>query len=61
MVFTVLGEVFPQKLDEQFTNIRFHILAIWWVEPYNLHVSISSSVLSIAIIVRNLVKMSTIF
>ena len=61
MVFAVLGKMFPHKFDEQFTNICFHILAIWWVEPYNLPVSISSSVLSIAIIIRNLVKMSTIF
>ena len=30
MVFIVLGEVFSHKLDEQFTNICFHILAIWW-------------------------------
>ena len=53
MVFAVLEEVFPDKLDEQFTNICFHILAIWWVEPYNLPVSISASVLSIAIIARH--------
>ena len=52
MVFAVLGEVFPHKLDEQFTNICFHILAIWWVEPCNLPVSISSSAWSIAITVR---------
>ena len=60
MVFAVLGEVFPHKLDKQFTNICFHILTIWWVEPYNLPVSISSSVLSIAIIVRYWWKMSII-
>ena len=53
MVFAILGEVFPHELDEQFTNICFHILTIWWVEPYNFPVSISSSVLSIAIIVRH--------
>ena len=29
MVFAFLGEVFPHKLDEQFTNICFLILAIW--------------------------------
>ena len=53
MAFAVLEEVFPHKFDEQFTNICFVILAMWWVEPYNLPVSISSSVLSIAIIVRH--------
>ena len=53
MVFTVFGEVFPHKLEGQFTNICFHILAKLWVEPYNLPVSISLSVLSIAIIVRH--------
>ena len=49
MVFAAIGEVFPHKLDEHFTNIFFHILAIWWIEPCNLPASISSSVLSIAI------------
>ena len=53
MVFAVLGEVFPHKPDEQFTNICFHILAIWWVEPYNLPVSVSLRVLSNALIVRH--------
>ena len=50
MVFAFLGELFPHRLDEQFANIYFLILAIWWIESYNLYVSISSSVLSIAII-----------
>ena len=50
-VFVVLWELFPHKLDEQFTKICFLILAIWWVKPYNLPVfSISSSVSSIAVI-----------
>ena len=31
LIFIV--EVLPQKLDEQFTNICFHILAISWIEP----------------------------
>ena len=53
MVFAVLEKVFPHKLDEQFTNICFHILAIWRVAPYDLPVSIPSSVLKIAIIVRH--------
>ena len=53
MAFVVLAEVFPHKLDEQLANIFFHILALWWVEPYNLSVSTSSSVLSIAIIERH--------
>ena len=53
MVFAVLGEVFPHELDEQFTNICFRILAIWWVKPRNLPVSISSSVLNIPIIIRH--------
>ena len=51
MLFVVVEEVFHQNLDEQFTNISFHILAIWCVEPDNLSVSISSSVLSIATII----------
>ena len=53
MVFAVFEEVFPHKFDEQFTNICFHILTMWWVEPYIIPVSISSSVLKIAIIVRH--------
>ena len=53
MVFVVLGEVFSHRLDEQFTKIVFHILTIWWAEPYNLSITISSSVLSIAIIKRH--------
>ena len=53
MVFAVLGEVFPHKLDEQFTNICFHILALWQVEPYNLPASIFSSILSVDIIIRH--------
>ena len=52
MVFVVLGEKLPHKLDEQFTNICLRILALWTVEPFNLSVSISSSFLSIAIIIR---------
>ena len=53
MLFVVVEEVFPQNLDEQFTNICFHILAIWCVEPDNLSVSISSRVLSIATIITH--------
>ena len=53
MVFVALVEMFPHRLDEQFTNICFYILDIWWVEPCNLPVSISSSVSSIAIIIRH--------
>ena len=53
MVFVVLGELFPHKFDEQFTNICFHISAMWWVKPYNFFAFISSSVLSIAIIERH--------
>ena len=45
MVFAVLGKVFPQKFDQQLSNICFSILAIWWVEPFNLSVSFFSSVL----------------
>ena len=51
LLFVVLGEVLPHKLDEQFTSSCFLILAIWWVQPYDLSVSVSSSVLSIAIII----------
>ena len=50
MGFVVLEELLLHKVDQQITNIRFHILAIWWVEPYNLSVSGSSSVSSFAII-----------
>ena len=39
LIFIV--EVLPQKLDKQFTNICFHILAISWIEPYKVSVSIS--------------------
>ena len=60
MVFVVLGKVFPHKLDEQFTNTCFHISVILWGDPCNLSVSISSSVLSNAIIKRHWWKMSTI-
>ena len=49
VVFAVLGELLRHKLDEQLTNICFHILAILWVEQHNLDVSISSNVLSIAV------------
>ena len=59
-VFVVLRKVFPHKLDEQFTNTCFHILAILWGDPCNLSVSISSSVLRNAIIKRHWWKMSTI-
>ena len=45
MVLVVLTKVFPHKLDEQLANIFFHILALWWVEPYNLSVSTSSLLL----------------
>ena len=54
MVYLVLGEVFPHKLDEQFINICFHILTICWVEPYNDFGFISMSVLSIAFIEKSL-------
>ena len=53
MVFVVLEKVLLHKVDQQFTNIRVHILAIWWVEPYDLSVSVSLSVLNVAIIRRN--------
>ena len=36
LVFVVLAEVIPHRLDEHFTNICFHIMAIWWIESYNL-------------------------
>ena len=55
MVFGVLSEVFSHKLYEQFTKL----LAKWWVEPFNLSVSISSSVLS-TVIIEKWWKMSTI-
>ena len=32
VVFVVLAEMFPHKLNEQFAHICFHILALWWVE-----------------------------
>ena len=51
MLFVIVEEVFPHNLDEQFTNTCLHILAIWCVERDNLSVSISSSVLSIAIMI----------
>ena len=41
-------------------NICFHLLAIWWVEPFKLFVSIFCSNLNIAIIDRYWLKMSTI-
>ena len=50
MVFVVLREVLSHNFDEQFTNICFPILAIWWFEPHNLSIAISLSVLSIAVI-----------
>ena len=50
MVFAIPGEAFPRKLDEKFTNICFHILAIWWVEPYKLPVFISPRVLSVLLL-----------
>ena len=31
-----IRKVLSHKFEEQFTNICFHILAIWWVERYNL-------------------------
>ena len=49
VVFAVLEEVLRHKLDEHFTNICFHILAILWVEQHNLDVSFLSNVLSIAV------------
>ena len=48
------GKCFLTSLMNSFINICFHILAIWWVEPHNHPVSISSSVLSIAIIIRHI-------
>ena len=47
LIFAVLGDVCPHKLDKQFTNICFNILAIWCVERHNFSVSVSSRVLSI--------------
>ena len=48
------------KIDQQFTKIRFHILAIWWVEPHK-HCFCFLSVLSIAIIKRHWWKWSLYF
>ena len=53
MVCVVLGEIFLHKFYEQFTNTFFHVLAIWWVELYNLPVFITSGALSIAIIEKH--------
>ena len=53
MVFIIVWEVFPDKLDEQFTNNRSHISAVLWVEPYNFSVSIFSKVLSMVIVKRH--------
>ena len=39
-VLVLLGEVFPHKLNEQFTNINFYILTIWWLKPYDPAISI---------------------
>ena len=36
----VFEEVLLRKIDQQFTKIRFQILAIWRVEPYKLSVSV---------------------
>ena len=60
MVFIIVWEVFPDKLDEQFTNNRSHISAVLWVEPYNFSVSIFSKVLSMVIVKRHWWKMFTI-
>ena len=40
MVFAVFEEVLLRKIDQQFTKICFHILAIWWFEPFKLSVSV---------------------
>ena len=52
-IFVIFQQVLPHKLDEQLTNICFHIFAIWWVELCSLSDFISSSILSIAIIQRH--------
>lgn len=40
VVFAVLKEVLRHKLDEHFTNICIHILAILWFEQHIKHIAV---------------------
>ena len=51
--YLLLWESVSLQADEKLFNICFHKLSIWQVQPYNLSVSISSSVLGIAIVDRH--------
>lgn len=56
MVFIIVWEVLPDKLDELFSNNRFRISAVLWVEPYNFSVSIFSKVLSMVMVIKVMVN-----
>ena len=56
MVFIIVWEVLPDKSDELFSNNRFRISAVLWVEPYNFSVSIFSKVLSMVMVIKVMVN-----
>lgn len=56
MVFIIVWEVLPDKFDELFSNNRFRISAVLWVEPYNFSVSIFSKVLSMVMVIKVMVN-----